>query len=727
MTQRLMHAFLALRARLTLGGLFYLCFFGLAVLFCGLFLWASQRSRQYIIEDSQRQRAEISMQIEDHISNLLSQAQAPLDQMKQLIRAGVCESDTRLGFEPCLLSALLANSNLVEVTLTHAIRAGENDPLLAREGRWQLSAILEKTGEETPNGTRPVTRTVWGQADHFISERRLWSEGSNLRGAPFVRDPNSVPDPTVHKTFSAPYENASADVLGTDLSYTELDSHLPESERRVVLSFMKLIVPEGGRTILVARVSLLTTQIGEMVEAERSKHKHHHIFIADKDGRLVTRLGPRDPLVLQGDDLRVVPAEIPPEVDLALKHGPPKGHDGDVQFDEAMVGGRRFLVSSKELAGTQDWRLWIVVPEDNYSSQLRSARNGLLGVSASAMMLILFGGAAALRAVRRALGQIVNESVRMHRFLFGPTPAVSPFRDVRETLSALEQAKTALRAMGKYVPIDLVRELFGTNREPRLGGVIQDVSLMFTDIQDFTAIAERLSPDELAQALGRYFEAMTLAIQGTNGIVDKYIGDAVMAIWNAPKECAAHPVKACHAALACLEATQELYASTAWEGRPTLHTRFGLHRDEVMVGHFGAQSRMNFTAIGDGVNIASRLEGLNKQYGTTIIASETIYSEAKALFNFRRLDTVVVKGRTKGIGVYELLSEAGSPEPRLALVRSYEAALDFYRGREFARAVGLLEGQLGDPPSRLLMKRCQLFLSSPPPPEWTGEWTWSMK
>jgi adenylate cyclase len=276
-----------------------------------------------------------------------------------------------------------------------------------------------------------------------------------------------------------------------------------------------------------------------------------------------------------------------------------------------------------------------------------------------------------------------------------------------------------MRAMSRYVPVDLVRLLYRTGREPALGGEIADVTLLFTDIKDFTALSEQLSANDLARVLGQYLHVMTEAIHSTHGTIDKYIGDAIMAVWNTPTPCPDHARRACEAVLACREAAARLFASPEWLGRPPLHTRFGIHRDRVMVGHFGAPDRMSFTALGDGVNVAARLEGLNKHYGTTILVSETVYEDARDSFAFRLVDVVAVKGRMRGVRVYELLGRTdaaaeGGPE------RAYERALERYWARDFGGALTILEAQLDDPPSGVLAERARALAANPPPAEWDG-------
>jgi adenylate cyclase len=293
-----------------------------------------------------------------------------------------------------------------------------------------------------------------------------------------------------------------------------------------------------------------------------------------------------------------------------------------------------FLISLRAFpAGhTQGWLVGIAVPEAHYLGGLTASRRRLLILAALVMVVILAAGGLALRALRGDLGRLLRETVRLRRFDFAATPATwATFADVEAGARSLEQAKTALRALSKYAPVDLVRQLYDAHREPTLGGRIEDVTLMFTDIEGFTTVSEQMPIDELAAALGQYLQAMTGAIHATGGIIDKYVGDGVMALWNTPRPCPDHPVRACDAALRCREATAALFASSAWGGRPPWRTRFGIHRAEVTVGHFGAPERMSFTAMGDGVNLAARLEGLNKQYGTgTLVSGASIGWRSRA-------------------------------------------------------------------------------------------------
>ena len=334
------------------------------------------------------------------------------------------------------------------------------------------------------------------------------------------------------------------------------------------------------------------------------------------------------------------------------------------------------------------------------------------------MALLIAGGGFILRRVKRGLTQIVRESLTMNAFEFAPAPTASSFRDVSDVLEGLEKAKTAMRAMSKYVPVDLVRRLYRSKTEPVLGGELMEISIMFTDIKDFTTCAEQLAPNELAPALGRYLKVMVNTIQEAGGTIDKFIGDAIMTFWNAPEPVAEHARMACLAALRCREAGHFLSHSPEWRGLPPFETRFGLHREKALVGHFGAPDRMNYTAMGDAVNVASRLEGLNKQYGTSIIVSDRIFEDARAHFDFRLLDWVAVKGKTDAIKIYELLGMKG--EGHNETVTAYEAAFEAYAARDFDKAVSILEPHAEDAPSAILIERCRAFQQMPPPEDWCG-------
>jgi PAS domain S-box-containing protein len=292
-------------------------------------------------------------------------------------------------------------------------------------------------------------------------------------------------------------------------------------------------------------------------------------------------------------------------------------------------------------------------------------------------------------------------------------------RDITEKKRAAELA--AMCILGKYAPVDLVRRLYREKSEPVLGGELMEISIMFSDIKGFTTLSEQLEPNRLAEILGLYLDTLSRIIQrDTRGTIDKYIGDAIMAIWNAPEPVPDHPEMACLAALRCRDAARSLAQTPEWREFPAFETRFGLHCAKALVGHFGARDRMNYTAIGDAINLASRLEGLNKQYGSSIIASDTIVDRAKEDFDFRLLDVVAVKGKSDPITIYELLGTKGALEECRQMIFAYESAFSAYAAGDFERALAVLQENTSDPPSAVLIERCKAFLQVPPPADWQG-------
>jgi len=716
---------------ITLGQAFVLSLLGLAAALSLLFYIVFHGSRETIIESSERIRDGASREISERVTNLLSKAPAAVQQFQREVNAGFVDARDLLAIEPALFTLLLSDRDIGEVTLTYGDKIGfdEDGALqLAARSRGQLSVV------HTPNTKGEDqfwSRHIHEEVDGFVADRRELEPTPRFATLPSRRESGApIPDPTLHPTFTTPArEDFSGQLLWSDLHWSQLDVELPESQRRAEVSVQQVITDAAGKFAGVLRVGLLTQQLDRAVRiplAPAGKPDPHRIFICDAEGRLITPVTPSDRLQEFGEDLRIAPATLPPEIVRALAdpklravgEGTPN-ISGHFRFN-----GEEFLTTFRALPETQGWIVGIVVPRAYYLGKLTAIRQRLLSISLGIMALLVVGGTLVLRRVKWALGQIAKESLKMNAFEFSPTPTAAAFRDVSDVLESLEKAKTAMRAMSKYVPINLVRRLYRNKTEPVLGGELMEISIMFADIRDFTTFSEQLTPNQLAAALGRYLDVMARIIQQeTGGTIDKFIGDAIMTFWNAPEPVAEHARMACLAALRCREAGRVLSQSSEWRGLPPFETRFGLHQDKALVGHFGAPDRMNYTAIGDAINLASRLEGLNKQYGTTIIASDRIFEDARAQFDFRLLDWVTVKGKTEAIKIYELLGQKGEAGELRETVAAYEDAFGAYVKRDFAAAIAILEKHDADAPSAVLIDRCRAFQQTPPTEDWRGVYT----
>jgi adenylate cyclase len=689
-------------------------------------------SRASILAASERARMVTARQVEQRIGTELDRAKRVLRDVERGIRSGAFTVGRPSAIEPELFTRMLADPHLEEVTFTHASLVGydaKGNAELAREGRWQVSVF------RTSRGDIDTRLTQQGETGFVSLVRARAGQSEPVPFAVSFQAAGPAADPTEHPTFEVLANQAHRGrAIWSDLHYAELDQALPVSERRVIVSVQKAVEDASGRFVGVARVGLLTNEldaIARLGSGDVPLERERIVLLAvdteddQKQVHLVSRVSPRDRLAPLGDSLRVVPDRLPPDV-AALLAGPlvasldPEHPNGSGTL---IVDGEPYLATLHELAlggGTAGWFAAVLVPESDYTRDLVRFERVLLVGFGGALALVLAVGTCTLQTVRRGFGKVVATTTRMRHFDFAPSSDVSAIRDIDEVMTALERAKTAVRAMGKYVPVDLVRRLYVANREPELGGELLEVSIMFTDIQGFTSFSEKLSPDELARRLGDYLEVMSKAIEGTGGTIDKYIGDAIMAVWNAPVPVARHEHQVCRAALACMDAVRKLYASSTW-GLSPLVTRFGIHKARVMVGHFGTHSRLSYTALGDGVNLAARLEPLCKQYGVVTLASEAIVEEAKDAFVFRRIDRVAVKGKTRATDVFELLGAAGEYLPDLPRARRYEQAFEAYLARDFATALGLLAPQEAlDPPSAVLAARCRNMQEHPPPEDWEG-------
>ena len=238
----------------------------------------------------------------------------------------------------------------------------------------------------------------------------------------------------------------------------------------------------------------------------------------------------------------------------------------------------------------------------------------------------------------------------------GPAPVTSHIAEIYELGNTVNLAQRAIWSFAHFIPKEIVRRVLDNSISTSLGGVKQEITLVFTDVQGFTTIAEFADPDVLMRQTSRYFSVLTEAFLAEGGTIDKFIGDAVMVFWNAPDPQPDHVARACRAALAAQAAGERLNAEFEAEDLKPFITRFGIHVGEAVVGNVGSSERMNYTALGNAVNLAARLEGLNKVVGTTILVSEDVYLRVRDQFEFSAFDAVVAKGMSRETG-FTALSE----------------------------------------------------------------------
>ena len=339
------------------------------------------------------------------------------------------------------------------------------------------------------------------------------------------------------------------------------------------------------------------------------------------------------------------------------------------------------------------------------------------------------------RRLAAKLGDLAAEADKIRRFdLSSPIAVKSVFLEVHNLSQAFGTMKQAVRVFGRYVPKALVQEIVQSGTPPELGGQRQEISVLFTDVADFTRIAEGTEPEDLMLRTSEYFEALGSVLSQHQGVVDKYIGDAIMALWNAPSRDDDHVAHASEAVLACREVSRKLAESWTKSAIAPFRTRFGLHCGEAVVGNVGGADRINFTAVGATINLAARLEALNKRYGTEILVSEDVAGRVGRQFLMRRIDRVQPVGVNTPSNIYELIAAregvANLPislratDAQLELCALWDSAYAKYVDCDWQHALAGFEAVLShdpqDQPARVFVSRCRDFIDTPPDPDWDG-------
>jgi adenylate cyclase len=465
----------------------------------------------------------------------------------------------------------------------------------------------------------------------------------------------------------------------------------------------------------VLAVIIENTRLAQFL-SQLSVGKMGAAFILRHDGAVVAAPDPNaDETNMQRSDQALLP----------IAQGAIKQADMSDSTDKAgrrvrfIADGNAYAVTMTPLAFA-GWTLATVIPEAEFLGPIEATiRKLLIGLAILVVAAAALSAWLARRVIAAPLITVVNELKHVERFELDQVRRHSSrIVELANLSNAIADMAGGLAAFGKYIPTDLVRMLLREGVEPRPGGAARTLTVMFADIAGFTGLSERLG-DRIFPLLSGYLDTMSREVSSHGGTIDKFIGDAVMAFWGAPVANADHVVDACRAALACQRA---LRASGVVDdaGRP-LKVRIGINSGNMLVGNIGSELRLNYTVIGDAVNVASRLEGANKEYGTEIIIGEETRRLAGDGVQVRELDRLMVYGRSGGLAIYELLdvaSDAGLP-PWVAL---YERGLAAYRAQDFAGAIALfgqvLEERPADQPARIMLARSKDLLAAPPGKDW---------
>lgn len=384
------------------------------------------------------------------------------------------------------------------------------------------------------------------------------------------------------------------------------------------------------------------------------------------------------------------------------------------------IKGRILYVNRFPEESQIPWNLVTIIHEDDVLGPIR--RHALRALALGLIPCFIFLAAAALffGRISRRLKEVAKEMDAAGNLAFeteNREPPLSRITEVNLMNESLCKMKIGLQSFSKYVPLDLVKKVIQSGKFPELGGEKKEISVLFADLAQFTTLAERLGTSEIAEFLSVFLESVTREVHKEKGTIDKFMGDAVMALFGAPDPLPSHALAACKAALAMKNLSSK---------DPRMKFRIGINSGAAMVGNFGSRERMDYTAIGDMVNIASRMEKINKQYNTQILIGAAAARAVEQELLARPVDWSMLAGKTQSILIFELIGiKTEMPKHILEAVDVYTRALASYRQKKFGEAAALFEkaDQLfggGDVPSRILAAKARAFQKTPPPENWDG-------
>jgi adenylate cyclase len=484
----------------------------------------------------------------------------------------------------------------------------------------------------TESGELPMRRIFENWEGDKVGQLDLWKYGYDPRKRFWYRNALATDRPLI----SSPY-----------LAFT------------IGAPVVTVSAPLRGKVRGVLAADLKLDNFSNFAEAQRPG-EHGIVLIFDSTGSLIAHPDYAELIenALTHPSLRRLPniSEIKSGVAAAVWQSWRSGerYDGDIRDSQ----GRDYLFRLAKFPLGPEYNasiLLLAAQEDFVQSVRQLQRTGLIlaiiAGSAFVPLIWIFGG-----RMSHSLKDIMGQAAKMQK-LAAPDnlPVTSYVKEIHELGNTVNLAQRAIWSFAHFVPKKIVQRVIDNSISTELGGVRQEITVVFTDVKDFTTIAESTDPDMLMHQMSRYLSALVEAFLAEDGTVDKFIGDAVMVFWNAPNVQADHVERACRAALAGKAASEKLNAQFESEDLKPFFTRFGIHVGEAVVGNLGSTERMNYTALGNTVNLASRLEGLNKRFGTAILVSEDVYLRVERLFQFKALKSVTVKGMTKEQRIFELV------------------------------------------------------------------------
>jgi adenylate cyclase len=485
----------------------------------------------------------------------------------------------------------------------------------------------------TSDGSLPMRRIFQDEQGNTIQQTDLLDYGYDPRERVWYRDTMRADRGLV----SSPYPSFS---IGTPM--------------------ITLSAPLSGNARGVIAADLKLDKFSDLVHAQRPG-EHGTAIIFDSFGVLIAH--PDFARLMEYASAGDLPDPQLPQIGqirTGLVGAVMQGWDGGDRYEGSVRGedGRDYLYRLRKFSEGDEFSGYslLLAAQDDFAENVRKLQlRGIIVALVAAGCFIpavwIFGS-----RMSTSLKAITAQAGRLRR-LAAPDdmPVMSYVAEIDELGRTIAVAQRSIWSFARFVPKDIVKGIIDNSVSTELGGVRRQVTVLFTDVSNFTGIAEAADPDSLMRQASRHFTALTRVFLAEGGTVDKFIGDSVMVFWNAPHLQFDHVERACRAALSAKAASDVLNTQFEAEGLPAFAVRFGIHSGEAVVGNVGSEERMNYTVLGNSVNLAARLEGLNKEYGTTILVSDAVQERVEHRFRFQHIASVIAKGMTTETRVYELI------------------------------------------------------------------------
>lgn len=448
------------------------------------------------------------------------------------------------------------------------------------------------------------------------------------------------------------------------------------------------------------------------------------IVVINNKKQIIALSGEEDSLLYKLEDLTKVD-----EFDNAIIRGAYSHYLAtylDKQISSFKVYNERYVTTFMEFPSDSsvEWQIGIIMPENIILGDVYTTIQIILFTAIFFIILSTIIGFNLASRITKPLTIISQNMKKIRKFdLEGNLELDTGLKELQEISLSFTNLKNGMKSFSKYVPSKVVARLISMGREAVLGGERRKLTVFFSDIEGFTEISENMEPEHLVEELADYLGNLSEVIQNNSGTVDKYIGDTIMAFWNAPDDVEEHAKLACKTAIKIQQYLEDFKRNNPH--RTFFPTRIGINTGEVLVGNIGSAERMNYTVMGDNINLGSRLESLNKYYSTDILVSEQTKGEAGDSFAYRPLDKVTVKGKTKPIILYELIGYKryqSKEDKRLSDI--YTVGLNCYFRSEWDKSIQYFKKYLSlkpdDVPASKMIKRIEEYKEHPPAANWNG-------